>query len=150
MELDFFVSECYYFYTEGCGFMDCIKELWDRNLPNFGYVIYRDDGGQYVVILGGQSALKVENCCFLENICRRNEQMKHIYRQDNLSDSDKTELAKLMRKMFSLCDAREEHLYTREEQATFIEKLTQNERSQLEMQIQMLKDCRNFYREYVF
>ena len=55
-----------------------------------------------------------------------------------------------MRKMYALCECREEGLYSREEQSAFIDKLTANEKEQLQKQIQMLKDCREFFREYVF
>lgn len=130
--------------------MDCMKEIWDRSLPNFGYVIDKDDGGLYVVVLGGQSIPKSEDSRFLEPICRRNEQMQKIYSQESLSDDDKKELAELMHKMFSICESRMEGLYTREEQESFIDGLSDNERKQLEIQIQMLKDCRSFYHDYIF
>ena len=130
--------------------MDFIKELWDKSLPNFGYVIDMDNGGQCVIVLGGQSIPKAENIQFRDTICRRNEQMQRIYCQKSLSDEDKRELAKLMEKMFNVCDARKEGIYTREEQAAFIDKLSLREKAQLELQIQMLKDCRFFYRDYVF
>lgn len=129
--------------------MDLIKEIWDKSLPNFGYVIDLDDGGQCVVVLGGQSIRKAENIRFREAICRRNEQMQEIYGQDVLSDEDKIELARLMKKMYSLCEARIEGLYTRGEQAAFISKLSEMEAAQLEAQVRMLKDCRQFWKEYL-
>lgn len=130
--------------------MNIIKELWDRSLPNFGYVINMDDGRSCVVVLGCQTIKKKEKLDFCEAICRRNEQMQKIYRQDSLSVDDKIELAKLMDKMYGICEARQEGIYTRDEQATFIDKLSESEKAQLEFQIQMLNDCRSFYRDYVF
>lgn len=130
--------------------MDFIKEIWDRSLPNFGYVIEADNGYQYVVILGGQSIPKGDIRQLREPICRRNEQMQLLYNQESLSDDDKRELAQLMHKMYAICECREEGRYTREEQAAFIDSLTRNEKAQLANQIQMLKDCRTFYRDYVF
>lgn len=130
--------------------MNIIKELWDRSLPNFGYIIDTDNGKQFVVVLGGQTIKKAEKLDFLEAICRVNEQMQQIYRQDNLSVDDKVALTKLMDKMYGICEARQVGIYTREEQAAFIDKLSKNEKAQLEFQIQMLNDCRCFYRDYVF
>lgn len=129
--------------------MNIIKELWDRSLPNFGYVIDMDNGGQCVVVLGGQTIKKTEKLGFREDICRKNEQMQQIYRQDNLSVDDKIELATLMGKMYDLCEARQEGIYNREEQSAFIEKLSKDEKTQLEFQIQMLKDCRSFFFDYI-
>ena len=130
--------------------MDFMKEIWDRSLPNFGYVIEADNGNQYVVVLGGQTAKKGDTRYLREPICRRNEQMQSLYNQDVLSDDHKRELAQLMDKMFGICECRQEGIYTREEQATFIEKLSVSEKEQLAHQIQMLKDCRGFYRDYIF
>ena len=130
--------------------MNLIRELWDKNLPNFGYVIEMDNGDQYVVVLGGQSIPKGDIRCSCDAIIRRNKQMQQIYRRDTLSDDDKKELARLMRKMYAVCEYREEGRYTREEQSAFIDKLSENEKMQLEEQIQMLKDCRCFYQEYIF
>ena len=53
--------------------------------------------------------------------------MQKIYRQDSLSVDDKIELAKLMDKMYGICEARQAGIYTRDEQATFIDKLSESE-----------------------
>jgi len=50
--------------------------------------------------------------------------------------------------MQSLCDTREEGLYSGNEQKAFIEKLSATEKVQLEKQIQMYKDCREYYSQY--
>lgn len=130
--------------------MNFIKEIWDRSLPNFGYVIDTDRGGQYVVVLGGQGVPKGSIRHLRDAIVIRNEQMQRLYEQEVLTDDPKKELALQMRKMYALCECREEGLYSREEQSAFIDKLTANEKEQLQKQIQMLKDCREFFREYVF
>ena len=130
--------------------MDFMKELWDRSLPNFGYVIEADNGGEYIVVLGGQSIPKGDIRHLREPIVRRNEQMQQLYKQEPLSDDHKIELAKLMHKMHSLCECREEGRYTREEQAKFVDSLRESEKAQLAYQIQMHKDCRSFYRDYIF
>jgi hypothetical protein len=128
--------------------MDFIKEIWDRSLPNFGYVINMDNGGQWVGVLGGQTIRKGDTSDLVDPISRRNKQMQYIYRQESLSDADKTELTRLLDKMYGICECRKEGLYYRNEQAAFIEKLTKNEKAQLEFQIQMLKTCRSFYPDY--
>lgn len=129
--------------------MDFMKEIWDRSLPNFGYVIKSDNGGLYVVILGGQSIPRGDARQFREAIIRRNEQMQQLYSESHLSLEHKKELARLMQKMYAVCECREDGIYTREEQASFIEKLSSNEKEQLAHQIEMLKDCRSFYRDYL-
>lgn len=129
--------------------MNIIKEIWNKNLQNFGYVIDMDNGGHCVVVLGEPTPRKkTKNLDFREDICRINEKMQHIYRQESLSVDDKIELATLMDKMYNICEARQEGIYYREEQSAFIEKLSKDEKSQLEFQIQMLKDCRSFYYDY--
>lgn len=130
--------------------MDTITELWDKKLPNFGYVIDLDDGGQCAVVLGGQTVPKAKDCLFRDAICRRNQQMRSIYQQALLSEDDKIELAKLMKKMISICESRIEGIYTRDEQEKFVEGLSESEKSQLDMQIQMLKQCRSYYHDYIF
>ena len=130
--------------------MNIVKEIWDRSLPNFGYVINMDDDRPCVVVLGGQTIKKREKLDFCEAICRTNEQMQKLYRQYSLSVDEKIELARLMDKMYGICEARQEGIYTHDEQAAFIDKLSKNEKAQLEFQIQMLNDCRSFYHDYVF
>ena len=129
--------------------MDFKKEIWGRSLPNFGYVIDMDNGGCCVVVLGGQGTRKSESIEFRESICYRNTQMQDIYHQDTLSDSDKKQLAVLLQKIYTLCDARKEGLFTWDEQEAFINGLSAKERAQLIDQIQMLKDCRSFCRDYL-
>lgn len=130
--------------------MELIKEIWDKNLPNFGYVIEADNGEQYVVVLGEPFVPKSDTWSLREAIIRRNSQMQQLYRQEPLSDDCKRELAKLVHKMHSLCRYREDGLFSKEEQAAFIDGLSKSEKEQLAYQIQMHKECRSFYREYVF
>lgn len=130
--------------------MDLMKEIWDKNLPNFGYVIEADNGDQYVVVLGEPFVPKGDVRSLRESIVRRSKQMQQLYRQEPLSEDCKRELAKLMDKMHLLCRCREEGLFTKAEQAAFIDSLSESEKAQLEYQIQMHKDCRFFYRDYVF
>ena len=130
--------------------MELIKEIWDKNLPNFGYVIEADNGEQYVVVLGEPFVPKGDIWSLRETIVRRNSQMQQLYRQEHLSDDYKRELANLMHKMHLLCRYREDGRFTKEEQAAFIDGLSKSEKAQLAYQIQMHKDCRTFYREYVF
>ena len=128
--------------------MDFKKEIWGRSLPNFGYVIDRDNGGYCVVVLGGQTTKKAENIEFRQTICHRNEQMQEIYHKDALSDDDKKQLVTLLQKMYTLCDTRTEGMYTWNEQETFINGLSEMEKAQLADQIQMHNACRYFYRDY--
>ena len=130
--------------------MDFKKEIWGKSLPNFGYVIEMDNGNCCVVVLGGQSSEKTEEYAFRDSIYHRNIQMQKIYHKEVLSDDDKKELAVLMQKMYSICDARKEGLYTWEEQSAFIETLSKTGKMQLEDQIQMLNVCREFYREFIY
>lgn len=128
--------------------MDFKKEIRGRSLPNFGYVIDKDNGGWYTVVLGGQSTRKSKNIEFRESIGYLNEQMQQIYHQDTLSDADKKQLAIMMGKMYALCDTREEGFITWDEQEVFINALTATEKAQLADQIQMHKSCRSFYPDY--
>lgn len=43
-KLVFFSFLCYHYHQKGRGTMDFMKEIWDRSLPNFGYVIKADNG----------------------------------------------------------------------------------------------------------
>lgn len=130
--------------------MDFIKEIWGLSLPNFGYVIERDNGKLSFVVLGGQSIEKTTEYRFLSRMIDINTNMQAIYSQDVLTEEDKIELAKLMKKMFIVCDSRIEGFYTKSEQEAFINTLSSTEKAQLEYQINMLKDCRKFHAKYIY
>ena len=74
--------------------------------------------------------------------------MCNIYQQPSLVEEDERELAKLMRNMRSVCQARQEGLDTVEEQRRFIDSLSVTEKSQIETQIQMYLDCRKYHFKY--
>lgn len=127
--------------------MDIINEI--RRLPNFGYVFLGDDGKEHIAVLGGYSTPKVETYEYPSNILYISDKMLNIYSQAELSVADKTELATLMKKMYSVCEARQVGLYSGEEQGNYINHLSSNEKAQVSQQVQMHKDCRIFYRDYI-
>ena len=134
---------------KGCDYMAEIKDIWEKNLPNFGYVIEMDHGLFRLVVLGGQSCLPADRCHSSREIEKINYQMQDIYHGESLSDEDKEKLAKLMKKMHNLCECREGGLFTVKEQMKFVESLSDGEQEQIKEQVQIHLDCRDFYREYI-
>lgn len=128
--------------------LDIIKEI--NRLPNFGYVFWGDDNREHLAVLGGHSSKKSETYEWAENILNIAYEMQRIYEQSNLSVEDKIKLAKLMQKMHSLCETRKIGLHSINEQEAYLNKLSKSELVQIEQQLKMHLDCRNFYRNSVF
>lgn len=131
--------------------MDIYKEI--SKLPNFAYEFWGHDDRYHSVILGGHSCLPADKCehqlCW-EYIHGVLNDMLKVYSLEDLSVDDKIHLAKRMKKMMSACFTRIPGIHTPEEQHEYIRHLTEDERRQIEEQIQMYKDCRIFYRDYVY
>jgi hypothetical protein len=128
--------------------MDIYKEI--NILPNFLYTFDGDDGKYHFAILGGHVCPASKTYEFIDATERIQHQMIQLYEHVTLSDEDKTQLAKLMHKMQSVCEKRKVGLNTLSEQKEYIEKLSPNEKAQIEKQVKMYKDCRCFYRDYVY
>ena len=128
--------------------MDIIKEI--NRLPNFGYVFWGDDGREHVAVLGGHSAQKTDRYAWSDSILRTSDAMQKIYERAELSADDKRELARLMQKMHSLCETRKVGLFTMDEQEKYLNERSEDELKQIEQQVKMHLDCRNFYRDYIY
>ena len=128
--------------------MDIIKEI--NRLPNFGYVFWGDDGREHVAVLGGHSAQKTDRYEWSDSILRTSDAMQKIYERAELSADDKRELARLMQKMHSLCETRKAGLFTMDEQEKYLNERSEDELKQIEQQVKMHLDCRNFYRDYIY
>ena len=127
--------------------MDVFKEI--NVLPNFGYIFTDNIGKVHIAILGGHSCESTDFYEFVEMIIQTNSSMEQIYNKDELSDEEKVQLAKLMKRMHSICEKRKNRLHTLSEQRAYIESLTVEEKLQIERQILMHKDCRSFYRDFI-
>lgn len=128
--------------------MDFMKDIYNKNIPRFGYVIEKDNGID-VVILGVSGVEKIGNCPFKDRIYQINKKMQSIYNQKELSDNDKFQLVALMEDMDRFCKPQDHKMVaTRYEQEAFVNGLTENENRQLDEQLQMLKDCRNLYPKF--
>jgi len=126
-----------------------IKDIWEKSLPNFGYVIEMNDGSQSVFILGSKpNEQEAENYAQKPNILREFNRMISIYQQPSWSEDDKKTLAKQVKKMRSICEARVKGAYTETEQMEAISELSDEEKKQLRYQIQMYMDCCEFYKEF--
>lgn len=130
--------------------MDIFKEI--DKLPNFAYEFWGHDERYHYVILGGQSCLPPEKCThqlYWDSILLIHNNMEKVYSAGELSIDEKIFLAKEMKKMMNACFTRLPGIYTSAEQKHYIEGLTAEEQKQISEQIQMYKDCRIFYRDYV-
>lgn len=126
-----------------------MKDIFNKNIPKFGYVIEKDSGIPIVVILGVSGVEKLGKSPFEDRIYPINKEMQSIYNQKSLSDNDKFQLVKLMEKMNKFCEPQDyKVLATSYEQQAFVDGLSENEKKQVEIQLQMIKDCRNFYYEF--
>lgn len=128
--------------------MDIVKEI--SRLPNFGYVFWGDDGREHLAILGGQSAQKSETYEWYNSIIRTSYEMQKLYKQTELPIDDKRELARLMQKMHSLCKTRKEGLFTMDEQEQYLNERSEDELKQIEQQVKMHMESRNYYRDYIY
>ncbi len=128
--------------------MDIIKEI--SSLPNFGYVFCGDDGREHIAVLGGHSSQKSDNYEWSDSILRTSDAMQKIYERAELSADDKRELARLMQKMHLLCETRKIGLFTMDEQEKYLDERSEDELKQIEQQVKMHLDCRNFYRDYIY
>lgn len=130
--------------------MDIVKEI--LRLPNFGYVFWGRDDRFHTAILGGQSCMPPDKCEYelnYDHIHCIHDEMTRIYAKENLGDDEKVRLARLMKKMMSACFTRRASNFTHKEQIDYINGLTEEEREQIENQVQMYIDCRLFYQDYI-
>lgn len=128
--------------------MNLAKEI--LRLPNFYYEYFSDDGKLHLAVLGGNSCRtseKVENL----NACREYfRRMECVYEKEELTEDDKRYLASNMHKIQSLCDSRKKGLHTLQEQENYLNTLQTDEIKQLEQQVKMYKDARQYYSEYIY
>ena len=128
--------------------MNLAKEI--LRLPNFYYEYFSDDGKLHLAVLGGNSCRtseKVENL----NACREYFRcMDCVYEKEELTEDDKRYLASNMHKIQSLCDSRKKGLHTLQEQENYLNTLQTDEIKQLEQQVKMYKDARQYYSEYIY
>jgi len=129
--------------------MDFMRDIFNKSIPRFGYVIEKDNGIDIVVILGVSSVEKIGKYPFEDRIYQINKKMQSIYNQKDLSDNDKIQLVALMEDMDRFCEPQDHKIVaTRYEQEDFVNGLTENENRQLDEQLQMFKDCRNLYPKF--
>ena len=128
--------------------MDIIKEI--NRLPNFGYVFWGDDGREHLAILGGHTSPKTDTYEWAENILNLSYSMNKLYSKAELSDDDKTELARLMQKMYSFCESRKEGLHSLSEQEDYLSSRSEAELQQIEHQLKMHLECRAFFSKYIY
>lgn len=129
--------------------MISVNDIWKKHLPKFGYVIKKDNARDFVVILGTSAVMKLGKYPFEDKIYWINDKMQTIYNQDKLSDNDKIQLSKLFIEMQSYCEPQgDKEFASINEQKDFVNSLTESEKEQIEMQIQMIIDCGKFY--YLF
>ena len=126
-----------------------MRDIFNKNIPRFGYVIEKDNGIDVVVILGVSGVEKIGKYPFEDRIYQINKKMQSIYNQKELSDNDKIQLVALMEDMDRFCEPQDHKIVaTRYEQEAFVNGLTENENRQLDEQLQMLKYSRNLYPKY--
>ena len=130
--------------------MDFMRDVFNKSIPRFGYVIEKDNGIDVVVVILGVSGVeKIGKYPFEDRIYQINKKMQSIYNQKELSDNDKIQLVALMEDMDRFCEPQDHKIVaTRYEQEAFVNGLTENENKQLDEQLQMLKDCRNLYPKF--
>lgn len=106
-----------------------------------------DDGKYQFEILGGQDCYIPEPYDFSVKIEHIHSEMVQLYEHEILLEKDKVHLAQMMIRMRDLCNKRTVNSLA--DQKKYIESLSDNERAQIEKQVQMYNDCRSFYRDYV-
>ena len=126
-----------------------MRDIFNKSIPRFGYVIEKDNGIDIVVILGVSNVEKIGKYPFEDRIYQINKKMQSIYNQKELSDNDKIQLVELLEEMNKFCEPQDyKVLATGYEQEAFVNRLTANESKQLDEQLQMLNVCRNLYPKF--
>ena len=129
--------------------MDFIRDIYNKNIPKFGYVIARDNGIDIVVILGVSGVEKIGKSPFENRIYQINKKMQAIYYKKELFAEDKIQLVELLEEMNKFCEPQNYNiLATRYEQEAFVNELSETEKKQLDEQLQMLIYCRNLYPKF--
>lgn len=106
-----------------------MRDIFNKNIPRFGYVIEKDNGIDVVVILGVSGVEKIGKYPFEDRIYQINKKMQSIYNQKELSDNDKIQLVALMEDMDRFCEPQDHKIVaTRYEQEAFVNGLTENEK----------------------
>lgn len=119
--------------------MDLFNELY--RLPYFFYVV----GDEYK-LLGGHET-KPDNPMTFSRIYDLWEKMMETYKKEQLSDDDKIYLANSMKKMRLWCEGRN---MKKEELKSYVNGLSPEAQYELETQIQMYKDSRDYYGRYIY
>ena len=128
-----------------------MRDIFNKSIPRFGYVIEKDNGIDIVVILGVSGVEKIGKYPFEDRIYQINKKMQSIYNQKELSDNDKIQLVELLEEMNKFCEPQDyKVLATGYEQDAFVNRLTANESKQLDEQLQMLNVCRNLYPKFSY
>jgi len=129
--------------------MDFMKDIYNKSIPRFGYVIEKDNEMPIIIILGVSGVEKIGKSPFENRIYQINKKMQSIYNQKDLLDNDKIQLVELMEEMNKFCEPQDyKVLATIYEQEAFVNSLTESENEQLDEQLQMLKYCRSLYSEF--
>ena len=127
--------------------MDIISEI--KKLPNLGYEYFKDNGKPCTVVLGGVSCPPSDEYRFRQNITQYNLKLIELYESKPFTEDTKERIAYYMKKMRSACDTRMAGTYTLQQQAAYIDALSDGEREQIEAQVLMYKECYTIYLENV-
>lgn len=127
--------------------LEIIKEI--DKLPNFLYEYCADDG-MHMVILGGHSCKKKDHHDNLSICARYLSDMISLYQEEVLTDDDKTNIAKLMKRIMNQCDYRYSGIYSLKEQEEYLRKLDVESLREISDQIEMYKTARKYHAEYIY
>ena len=127
--------------------MDILKEL--SNLPTYYYEFEKDNKLCYA-LLGGHGEPPITELSTLETLGYLHSKMLDIYKLETLTKEHKIELANLCHKIHSACGGRFEGCRTLKEQEEYLQTLPQEALDEIKNQIQMYKDARDYYRQYIF
>ena len=129
--------------------MDIIAEI--KKLPNLGYTYTNESdlGYRYkIVILGGSPCPKVETYRFGADIPDILGKIENIYHKGNFSNDDKIRIAKQMKYMLSICEARTAEIFSIEQQKTYLDALSNAQREEIAELVAMYRECYSIFREY--
>ena len=129
--------------------MNIMSEI--EKLPNLGYTYTNESkiGYQYkIVILGGNPCPKAETYRFGADIPDILGSIENIYLKKNLSVDDKIGIAKQMKHMLSVCEARTAEIHSIEQQKAYIDALSDAQKEELSELVSMYRDCYAIYQEY--
>ena len=120
-------------------------------LPNLPYRFSKNDRSfpESVFIMGGQSSEPVDDFPRISRRCWNSfDELIDLSKKEKLSEDDKYRLVSLFSSIKRKCDYSVKGFITRKEQLSYLQKLDENQLTEIEEEINAYKLARSLYKLY--